>query len=147
MVSASTTLVCSSAETFFDKDSCINRMLPLARPLNVSYVSKDVTEETFELFSNCLTLENPNSFSDSQAKELQLILQSSFNDKFVAYLGVSPPIRSGANNPLGHSNNWKVDAYCASRNNLEALKEFETRRIPLPPFPDEAGMVFGFPDV
>jgi hypothetical protein len=39
-----------------------------------------------------------------------------------SFLGVSPPLRSGAHNPLAHDSQWKLKAQQASRTSLEALQ-------------------------
>lgn len=50
------------------------------------------------------------------------------------FLGVSPPLRSGACNPLMHDGQWKLKAQMASRTSLEALQTLDggcgARRVP-----------------
>ncbi|GBF98800.1 hypothetical protein Rsub_11382 [Raphidocelis subcapitata] len=41
------------------------------------------------------------------------------------FLGVSPPVRSGAANPWAHDAAWARSAYSASSTNLEALRELD----------------------
>ncbi len=45
------------------------------------------------------------------------------NSPVTTFLGVSPPVRSGATNPWGSSDAWKQTALSASRTNLAALQE------------------------
>lgn len=42
------------------------------------------------------------------------------------YLGVSPPVRSGAANPWAHDRSWARSAYSASHTNLQALRELDS---------------------
>ena len=44
------------------------------------------------------------------------------SDPGCPFLGVSPPLRSGAHNPLAHDTQWKLKAQQASRSSLEALQ-------------------------
>jgi hypothetical protein len=44
----------------------------------------------------------------------------------VTYLGLSPPVRSGATNPFTHDRSWTRSAYSASHTNLEALRELDS---------------------
>jgi hypothetical protein len=44
----------------------------------------------------------------------------------VTYLGVSPPVRSGAANPWAHDRSWTRSAYNASHTNLQALRELDS---------------------
>lgn len=46
------------------------------------------------------------------------------------YLGVSPPVRSGAANPLSHDRSWTKSAYSASHSNLQALRELDSAGEP-----------------
>lgn len=44
----------------------------------------------------------------------------------VTYLGVSPPVRSGAANPWAHDSSWTRSVYSASHSNLQALRELDS---------------------
>ncbi|GAX76468.1 hypothetical protein CEUSTIGMA_g3913.t1 [Chlamydomonas eustigma] len=63
-----------------------------------------------------------------ESQELQAILQNPSGTPKTTFFGVSPPMRSGmggAANPISHDNSWARNAYSASRNNLQVLRELE----------------------
>jgi hypothetical protein len=41
----------------------------------------------------------------------------------------SPPERAGAANPWSHDRSWKLSAYSASCNNLQALRELDSKLV------------------
>ncbi|GLC37578.1 hypothetical protein PLESTM_000622800 [Pleodorina starrii] len=65
-----------------------------------------------------------------QLGELELILQGHPPDAPNAYLGTSPPVRSGcyggAANPISHDSSWSACALNASHLNLKALRELDS---------------------
>uniref|UniRef100_A0A7S0YMN3 Uncharacterized protein n=1 Tax=Polytomella parva TaxID=51329 RepID=A0A7S0YMN3_9CHLO len=66
-----------------------------------------------------------------QNNELELILKgvmtsgASSPPAAATYLGQSPPVRSGAANPMAYSSSWSRDAYAATKSNLQALRELD----------------------
>ncbi|GBF97549.1 hypothetical protein Rsub_10150 [Raphidocelis subcapitata] len=65
---------------------------------------------------------------DSAVSELDaLLVQPALaRTPTVTYLGMSPPVRSGAANPWAHDRSWARTAYSASHTNLQALRELDS---------------------
>lgn len=67
---------------------------------------------------------------DAGIAELQRLLQADCSldsPSLGTSLGVSPPVRSGAANPLAQNGDWRATALAASRTSLKALAELEGR--------------------
>jgi len=84
--------------------------------------------ETLVVVSVICSLQNNHRSCGMVAQELQAILQNPSGTPVTTFFGVSPPLRSGmggATNPISHDNTWTRNAYSASRNNLQVLRELE----------------------
>ncbi|KAI8471745.1 MAG: hypothetical protein J3K34DRAFT_520274 [Monoraphidium minutum] len=72
------------------------------------------------------------AWAGSELSELSALLQASrgfptfARTPTLTYLGVSPPVRSGAANPWAHDAAWARAAYSASHTNLQALRELDS---------------------
>lgn len=78
--------------------------------------------------SSCGTAWAQRNISFEYASELDALLvqPSCARTPTVTYLGVSPPVRSGAANPWARDRSWTRSAYSASHSNLQALRELDS---------------------
>lgn len=73
--------------------------------------------------------EQDSSDIDASITELRRILEVDCtldSDSSNTFLGISPPLRSGACNPLAQDSDWKQKAQQASRSSLEALHSMDS---------------------
>ncbi|GAB4818780.1 hypothetical protein N2152v2_005826 [Parachlorella kessleri] len=97
------------------------------RPRHLSALNRALSSESLSEEESVVPTNRPHNASDLDASvaELRRILEVDCtleSDTGCPFLGVSPPLRSGAHNPLAHDTQWKLKAQQASRSSLEALQ-------------------------